>query len=153
MFYSYPGAADGYVLFAPGHSDTTYLIDKCGKRIHEWGSEYNPGLAVYLLNDGTLLRCGNVNNNQFMGGGQGGIVEKLDWNSNVLWSYEISDNTQCQHHDAIQLPNGNIVAIQSAGEINPGGDAWSITGAKLEVCNAQDSHSSCEELSHFVGAR
>ncbi|HYV93626.1 MAG TPA: aryl-sulfate sulfotransferase [Chitinophagales bacterium] len=135
LIYNYPGAADGYILFAPGLSDTTYLIDKCGKRIHQWTSSYHPGLAAYLLNDGALLRCGNVNNLNFLGGGQGGLLEKLDWNSNVIWSYLISDNSQCQHHDAIQLPNGNIVAIvwethtkidaQNNGRVSVGNLMWS----------------------------
>ncbi|HYV95446.1 MAG TPA: aryl-sulfate sulfotransferase [Chitinophagales bacterium] len=134
-FYSNPGAVDGYILFAPGSSDTTYLLDKCGKRIHEWHSNYHPGLAVYLLNDGTLLRCGTTGNNSFQGGGTGGILEKFDWNSNLLWSYLISDNTQCQHHDAIQLPNGNVVAIswenhsatdaQNNGRTSLGTHMWS----------------------------
>src|SRR5207249_250338 len=101
LFYNNPGALDGYILFAPGVSDTTYLIDKCGKRIHEWHSAYVPGLSVYLLNDGTLLRCCDSVANIFQAGGHGGIIQKLDWNSNVIWSYNISDHTQWQHHDAI----------------------------------------------------
>jgi hypothetical protein len=135
FFYNYPGSLPGYLLFAPGRSDTTYLIDKCGKRIHEWGGFHDPGLSVYLLPDGTLLRCENLNNSQFTGGGQGGLIEKFDWNSNLLWSYQISDNTQCQHHDAIQLPNGNIVAIawedhtkadaQANGRVTLGTHMWS----------------------------
>lgn len=73
-FYNYDGSEPGYVLFAPGPSDSTYLIDKCGKRIHTWNSDYHPGLAVYLLDDGTLLRCGSTGNNSFQGGGAGGAV-------------------------------------------------------------------------------
>ncbi|MGB3075526.1 MAG: aryl-sulfate sulfotransferase [Chitinophagales bacterium] len=134
-FYSNPGAADGYVLFAPSSNKTTFLIDKCGKQIHQWQSVYDPGLAVYLLNDGTLLRCGNTDNFQFPGGGQGGILEKFDWNGSLLWSYLISDSEQCQHHDAIQLPNGNIIAIaweyhtstdaQDNGRVTLGTKMWS----------------------------
>jgi hypothetical protein len=110
-FYSEAGAAGGYLLFAPMGSDTTYLIDKCGRRVHEWGSSYNPGAAVYLLNDGSLLRCGDAENIQFNTGGRGGIIEKIDWEGNVTWSYKISSDSLCQHHDAILLPNGNILAI------------------------------------------
>lgn len=107
-----PGSFDeGYVLFAPMGSKKTYLIDKCGKEVHSWTSIYKPGLSVYMLPDGNLLRTGCVNNPYFTGGGNGGIIEKLDWNSNVLWSYKISDSSQCQHHDVQQLPNGNILAI------------------------------------------
>lgn len=134
-FYSNPGAADGYALFAPTSTTKTFLIDKCGKEIHEWQSDYKAGLAVYLLEDGTLLRCGNTNNSQFLGGGQGGILEKFDWDGNKIWSYKISSTEQCQHHDAIQLPNGNVLAIsweshtkvdaQNNGRITLGTKMWS----------------------------
>ena len=106
------GFDDGYVLFAPMSYKKTYLIDKCGKEIHSWPSAYRPGLAVYLLEDGNLLRTGCVNDSLFTGGGTGGIIEKIDWNGTVLWSYRISDqSTQCQHHDIQALPNGNVLAI------------------------------------------
>ncbi|MBP8157568.1 MAG: aryl-sulfate sulfotransferase [Flavobacterium sp.] len=102
---------DGYVLFAPINSNTTYLIDKCGKQVKTWNSAYRPGQSVYLLDDGTLLRTGNANNTTFNSGGKGGIIEKIDWNGNVTWSYTISDATKCQHHDVKALPNGNILVI------------------------------------------
>jgi hypothetical protein len=102
---------NGYVLFAPNGSTTTYLIDKCGKSVHQWPGTYRPGLSVYLTNDGYLLRPGNVNNANFVAGGQGGIIQKIDWTGTVVWSYQISDASQCQHHDIKQLPNGNILAI------------------------------------------
>ncbi|MFI5134339.1 MAG: aryl-sulfate sulfotransferase [Chitinophagales bacterium] len=111
LFYNDPGSLAGYILFAPGGSDSTYLIDKCGKRVHTWFSSYLPGLSVHLNTDGTLLRCGGENNAIFNSGGSGGILEKFDWNDSLLWSFEISDQNECQHHEAIQLPNGNVLAI------------------------------------------
>ena len=106
------GSSDqGYILFAPISSNTTYLIDHCGKQIHTWNSNYHPGQAVYLLEDGTLLRTGNKNNTTFTAGGKGGIIEKYDWNGTLLWTYTISDTNQCQHHDVKALPNGNVLVI------------------------------------------
>lgn len=104
-------ADDGYILFAPLDTNITYLIDKCGKKVHSWNSAYKPGSAVYLLADGDLLRAGNVNNNAFSKGGSGGIIERIDWDGNVKWSYTISDNKECMHHDMSILPNGNILVI------------------------------------------
>jgi len=102
----------GYVLFAPVSSTTTYLIDKCGNQVHSWNSAYKPGLSAYLLPDGSLLRTGNVGNPTFqLGGGAGGIIEKIGWDGSVVWSYKISSTTMCLHHDIIPLPNGNILAI------------------------------------------
>jgi hypothetical protein len=102
---------NGYVLFAPINSYTTYLIDKCGKQVKTWTSTYKPGQSVYLLENGDLLRSGNANNTTFNAGGKGGVIEKIDWNGNVIWSYTISSNTNCQHHDVKALPNGNVLAI------------------------------------------
>lgn len=102
---------NGYVLFAPINSYTTYLIDKCGKQVKTWTSTYKPGQSVYLLENGDLLRSGNANNTTFNAGGKGGVIEKIDWNGNVIWSYTISSATNCQHHDVKALPNGNVLAI------------------------------------------
>ncbi len=109
---------NGYVLFAPNNSTTTYLIDKCGKQVKTWSSTYKTGLSCYLLQDGTLLRTGNTNNSTFNVGGTGGIIQKIDWNGNVTWSYTISDATKCQHHDVKALPNGNVLIIAWESKTN-----------------------------------
>jgi len=106
------GNADGYVLFSPMVSTQTFLIDKCGEKVHEWNtSARKPALAAYLLEDGSLLRTGQLNNVFFNAGGNGGLIEKFDWDGNLLWGYSISDSTQCMHHDIAALPNGNILCI------------------------------------------
>ncbi len=102
---------DGYVLFAPINATNTYLIDKCGELVKTWPSTYKAGQSVYLLPDGTLFRTCNTNNTTFIAGGQGGRVEKIDWDGNVTWSYNVSDATKCQHHDAKVLPNGNVLIL------------------------------------------
>ena len=102
---------NGYTLFAPMTSTTTYLIDNCGEKVHDWGSNYKPGLSVYLLENGTLLRTRNTKNSTFTAGGSGGGIEMLDWNGNVIWEYTISGTTECHHHDVEYLPNGNILVI------------------------------------------
>lgn len=109
---------DGYVLFAPINSNTTYLIDKCGRQVKSWNSTYKPGQSVYLLKDGTLLRTGNANNTTFTAGGKGGVIEKIDWSGTVTWSYTISDASKCQHHDVKALPNGNILLIAWESKTN-----------------------------------
>jgi hypothetical protein len=102
---------DGYVLFAPVNRTTTYLIDKCGRLMKTWNSSYKAGMSAYLLPDGTLFRTADVNNTTFTAAGQGGRVEKIDWSSNLTWSFMVSDSLKCQHHDAKVLPNGNVLII------------------------------------------
>ncbi len=100
---------NGYVLFAPDTYTDTYLIDKCGKLVHSWSSNYIPGNSVYLLPDGNLLRCGTIYSPFFMP--VGGLIEKFDWNNNLIWSYKVSDSTNYLHHDIKPMPNGNILVI------------------------------------------
>ncbi|MFN8309868.1 MAG: aryl-sulfate sulfotransferase [Chitinophagales bacterium] len=108
----------GYVLFAPVTGNTTYLIDKCGRQVKGWSSAYKPGQSVSLLPDGTLLHTGISNNSTFLSGGKGGVIEKIDWNGAVLWQYNVSDATKCQHHDAKALPNGNVLVIAWESKTN-----------------------------------
>ncbi len=106
------GVEDGYVLFTPLGTDTTFLINKCGQKIHTWYSKYTPGLSVYLLPNGHLLKTGTYNDTAFGGaGGRGGIIEELDWDSKVVWRYMIFNDTLCQHHDIKPMPNGNVLVM------------------------------------------
>jgi len=135
LFYNTPQSYDGYTLFAPAASDTTYLIDNCGERVHTWVTNTTPGNTVYLLENGMLLRTGKAFNSKFNAGGNGGLIQMLDWDSNLIWEYKVSDSTQCQHHDIEPLPNGNILilvwvthtkeeAIQAGRTISPN-ELWS----------------------------
>ncbi|MCB0700237.1 MAG: aryl-sulfate sulfotransferase [Chitinophagales bacterium] len=106
LFTNTPQSYDGYTLFAPIDSKETYLIDNCGRKVHSWTSQYNPGHSCYLLENGMLLRAGRMS-----GVGAGGIVEMIDWNSNVVWSYSTTGVYGSQHHDIEPLPNGNVLLI------------------------------------------
>ncbi|MES2617238.1 MAG: Ig-like domain-containing protein [Bacteroidota bacterium] len=103
---------NGYVLFAPLKIDTTYLIDKCGKKVHQWASKYTPGLSVYLKPNGNLLKTCTFTDTTFgLAGGRGGIIEEFDWDNNLLWQYKIFNDSLCQHHDIRPLPNGNVLVL------------------------------------------
>lgn len=105
------GSYDGYTLFAPMSSNTTYLIDNCGQLINSWEATDSPALSAYLLEDGNLLRTLRTNNQTFTAGGKGGAVQLFDWDGNLQWEYEVSSTTECHHHDVEYLPNGNVLMI------------------------------------------
>lgn len=106
------GATDGYTLFAPLQSGTTYLVDVAGEVAHEWKTELGPGNAVYLLPSGNLLRCVRVEDNApFRGGGIGGRLQELAPDGSVVWDYSLATDEYHHHHDVEPLPNGNVLAI------------------------------------------
>jgi Arylsulfotransferase (ASST) len=108
------GSYDGYTLIAPLGSTSTWLIDNRGRIVHQWESQRTPGNVVYLTEDGTLLRTesiGEVENSIFTAGGAGGVVSLYDWDSNLIWEYEVSSDIELSHHDVQLLPNGNVLMI------------------------------------------
>jgi len=104
-------AFNGYTLFAPASSTTTYLIDNCGNTVNTWKSNYRPGEVAYLLENGNLLRTCRLTSNVFFGGGIGGRIEMYNWEGELLWSYNYNSKEYHQHHDLEYLPNGNILLI------------------------------------------
>ncbi len=105
-----PGAAPGYVLYAPLMSDTTYLIDAEGLVVHTWKSRYAPN-SVHLLDSGHLLRGARVESKVFKGGGTGGLIEEFSWDGELVWSFPFATDDHMSHHDVAPLPNGNVLAI------------------------------------------
>ncbi len=106
------GAYAGYTLFTPLQSTSTYLIDMEGEVVHEWKSEYTPGHAVYLLPTGNLLRAGRDPENRiFHAGGEGGLIQEIAWDGEIVWEYAYSSDEHLQHHDLEPLPNGNVLLV------------------------------------------
>jgi hypothetical protein len=106
-----PAASAGYTLFAPLASGHTHLVDLEGREVHRWTSAYGPS-SVYLLDDGSILRTARLEKIPvFSGGGICGRLERIGWDGELLWSYELANEDQTQHHDALPLPNGNVLLI------------------------------------------
>jgi len=97
---------NGYTLFAPQLSLSTFLIDNEGRLVNRWESEYVPGLSTYLLEDGFLLRSAAVEDPNGVDSRTGGF-QKFDWENNLVWEFYYG----AQHHDIEQLPNGNVFLI------------------------------------------
>lgn len=127
---------NGYTLFSPNHSTETYLINNCGEIINQWSSSYKPGVALYLLENGNLLRTGKTDNSSITFGGVGGKIELFDWDNNLLWNYTYSTNNEAQHHDIYPLPNGNILmlavtTLTQSQAVQIGRDPSKLTDGKL----------------------
>ena len=131
------GAFEGYTLFAPLRSTTTYLIDMRGTVVHEWKGDYPPGHAVYLLDNGHLLKCARgPDRGAFHGGGLGGLIREFDWDGNLVWEFSYSDDKRCQHHDIEPLPSGNVLILAwekktNAEAIAAGRDPELLDGGEL----------------------
>ena len=70
LFLNTAAAAPGYTLFAPMSYNVTYLIDNNGELVKSWFSDYRPGLSVYILENGDLLRTRRLQGQFFQTGGR-----------------------------------------------------------------------------------
>src|SRR5262245_15482799 len=112
LFVNSPQSFQGYTLFSPQQSNTTYLINNEGTVINTWQSDYLPGLLSILRPDGTLLRAGVEGGNPNINApGAGGHLEILSWDGDLLWSYSYNTPQHLQHHDIKAMPNGDILIL------------------------------------------
>ena len=119
-------ATPGYTMYGGLLSDTTYLIDDNGMVVHTWKSDYAPSGTAYLLDNGNILRAARQPEVEvFNGGGQGGRIQEITWDGEVVWDYLFASEDHLLHHDIQLMPNGNILAIgwehKSAEEARAGG--------------------------------
>ncbi len=101
-------SVNGYTLF--GNGNTTYLIDNCGFVVNTWESNFTSNTAIYLLENGDLLRTCRIGG-AFTGGGIAGRIELFNWESELLWFHNYATPNYHQHHDIEPLPNGNFLLI------------------------------------------
>ena len=107
------GLADGYIMFGVPNSPLVYLINRKGEVVHQWKSNYGSAeVSGYLQPDGSIIQ--NVADPDFpvfAGGGESGRIQKISWDSKMLWDFEYATEQYLHHHDFAVMPNGHILAI------------------------------------------
>jgi hypothetical protein len=108
-------AFNGMTIFSPIQSNegnfTTFLIDNELNVINLWNHPRGPASMAYLQTDSTLLYPYRVQNPTMNSGGVGGGISLYLWNGDLIWDYNISNETYQHHHDIEPLPNGNILIL------------------------------------------
>ena len=123
-----PEAFDGLTLIQPINSRSAHLIELDGEIVHTWEFDSTPGEWSYLMDDGTLLRSGQEDEDpKFRGGGIGGRVQRIAPDSEVLWHHGMANEDLHSHHDLEPLPNGNLLAI-----------AWTRKTREEAIANGRD---------------
>lgn len=103
--------SEGYIYFSATNSDNGYLIDNCGNLVNKWEGVNTAGLSSRLLDNGNILRADYRWGSCCEQASTGGLLEIRDWNNELVWSYEVSNDDRVQHHDFSYLPNGNILIL------------------------------------------
>ncbi|MEO6639341.1 MAG: hypothetical protein ABIN25_13770, partial [Ginsengibacter sp.] len=124
------GLADGYIMFAVPNSPLIYLLNRRGEVVHQWKGNYE-AMQAYLMDDGSLVQGADDPDYPVFGfGGPYGRIQKISWDSRMLWDFEYANEEEIVHHDFAVMPNGHILAI--AYETKTYSDALA-TGRKPEM--------------------
>lgn len=116
LYYEKDKCFNGYTLFTPTEkNNVVYLMDMEGNIVHTWHIK-NAENSIFhsrLLPDGNLLVLRNAKNEDAHAkiGGWAGILDEVDWNGNVVWSYQMADNDHISHHTFDRMPNGNTLIL------------------------------------------
>jgi hypothetical protein len=109
-----PGAFAGYTVLNPMGSKTTYLMDLDGRVVKSWESDMTSHHKAIILEDGHLLRVGDLEGEERKfggGGGSAGRVQERTWDGELVWDFKLHNDKQLLHHDVVKLPNGNVLMI------------------------------------------
>jgi hypothetical protein len=94
------------MIYAPQAGSSTLLINMDGDVVRSWPSDDGPKNSVYLLENGDVLRTNRDGEET-----EGGKIEWLDWDGNLLWTYDGYPADFIPHHDIDPMPNGNVMIL------------------------------------------
>ncbi len=101
-------AQDGLTLYQGFSGTTALMVDGLGATSHSWMVSEGPGLSVYVMPNGDLMRTRKLTTGL---AGAGGGIERVSWDGVVSWQYEHFSPTLIPHHDIAVLPNGNVLML------------------------------------------
>ncbi|HEX2621526.1 MAG TPA: aryl-sulfate sulfotransferase [Phototrophicaceae bacterium] len=107
--------SDGYILLSIIQSPDVIMIDNQGRVVHTWKNEKFRGQAVYLLDNGDLLRPTYLPDPTMGTGGQwgftNGLIERYSWDNQLVWSYQKFSDSFVGHHDIRPMPDGHVLML------------------------------------------
>jgi hypothetical protein len=111
LVYDPAKISDNLVLVSDAGADEVYLLQKDGKKFHEWTLTNELGNDAYLEDDGKLLAILKTNDDKIIFGGSGGQIQVINPDNSIDWQFVYSTEDYNLHHDVERLPNGNVIAL------------------------------------------
>ncbi len=120
----YAQSFNGFALYNKAGNTTTYLIDEAQQIAHTWNMSSECNYTVQLKKNGNLIRGVKYNGNQLTGAAEGGKVQEIDPQGNIVWEYTYSSADYLAHHD-LTLVGDNVLLtaweVKTAAEVNAAG--------------------------------
>ncbi len=104
--------SDDLVMAVEGGGKAAYILNKAGEKVFKWTFEESLGNDVKLLPNGKVLGMFKASDPAFtFAGGYGGVIKIINPDNTVEWEYEYAAPDYLAHHEAVMLPNGNIMFL------------------------------------------
>jgi len=145
---------NGLILYSNSQGvgpSNTYIINNSFNNVNVWNHSIGAIGIPHLNPDRSIIQQFRSNEPYFGNthGPVGGILKKIDWDGNELWSHSFFSNQFQPHHDIEVLPNGNILIIAwekksyqdaiSAGRVDVINEMWPLVIFEIEPSGAHDA--------------
>jgi len=104
-------AFDGYALYNLMNQTTSRLVNAQGQIVKTWNCPTTFSYAVELKPNGNIVRTAVNSGNQINTAAVSGLIQELDPNGQVVWSFTYSSADFVTHHDMALMPNGNVLLL------------------------------------------
>ena len=100
----------GYVLIEPAQRMPAYLVNNDKEVVASFENDYFS--FTQLLPDGGRFASSSSYDETFAErGGQRGCIEEYGTDGSLTWRVRLASEDYIHHHDAVQLDNGNVLAL------------------------------------------
>ena len=125
---------NGFALYNSQGSNTTYLIDENQQIAHTWNMSDDCNYTVHLKDNGNLVRGVVYSANILGGAAEGGKVQEVDPEGNIVWEYIYSDAEHLSHHDLTLIGDNVLLTaweVKSVAELSAAGFTGSVASASV----------------------
>ncbi|MBL7981049.1 MAG: aryl-sulfate sulfotransferase [Flavobacteriales bacterium] len=102
---------DGYALYNLSNQTTSRLVNSAGQVAYTWNCPTTYSYAMALKPNGNIVRTAVNTGNQINTAAVSGLVQELNPQGQVVWSFTYSSADYVTHHDMCLMPNGNVLLL------------------------------------------
>jgi hypothetical protein len=101
----------GYVVIDPGGVRESFIINNDKEVVATFSGDYPIPMSQILRNGNRVINSNTYSDAFADGGGYRGCIEEYAPDGSLVWRLSLNTDDYIQHHDAIKIPNGNILAV------------------------------------------
>lgn len=102
---------DGFALYNLSNQTTSRLVNAQGQIAYSWNCPTPYSYAMALRPNGNIVRTAVNSGNVINTAAVSGLVQELNPQGQVVWSFTYSTADYVTHHDMCLMPNGNVLLL------------------------------------------